>query len=336
LKLIITIDTEEDNWGHYSPTGHTLDNVRRILSLQQLFDDYHVRPTYLLTYTVAEDASSVSILKSVFDKDKCDIGTHCHPWNTPPIDPLEAENRKRNSMLSNLPSELQFKKINCLHETIQKNFGMEPIGFRSGRWGYNHDTAKSLHRLGYKIDSSVLPYTDWSQEYGPDFTDLNPQPYRFSPENIFQESPNGPLLEIPASVGYLQQNFMWCNWLSKTLKREPVKRLRLIGILHRLRLLNKVWLSPEVSNSKDMIKLARRMIKNNYKVINMFFHSPSLKAGLTPFVKTKDDERRFLQQIREVLSFAQDEGIEPIKLSQAVEDVLYSEESSGALPSIYS
>lgn len=320
MKLVITIDTEEDNWGVYTRSGHTLENIGRIPGLQQIFDEFRVKPTYLVTYAVATDPTSVSILKKIFDEGKCDIGTHCHPWNTPPFSPVEEEQTEWNSMLCNLPSELQFNKIRSLHEAIRRHFGLEPICFRSGRWGYNGETARSLERLGYKIESSVLPYTDWTNESGPNFSEQTPKPYRFSPDGIFVESESGPLLQVPATVGYLQSNFKRSNQIFNLLLKEPTKRLRLLGLLDRLELLNKIWLSPENSSGKEMIKLARRMLKNQYPVINMFFHSPSLKAGLSPFVKTGDDERRFLRVIREFLAFVREEGIESIKLSQMIDN----------------
>jgi hypothetical protein len=77
-----------------------------------------------------------------------------------------------------------------------------------------------------------------------------------------------------------------------------------------------VRLSPESADSRDMVKLAQLMIVKNYKVINMTFHSSSLKAGLNEFVKTKEDEKRFMKNIREFLIFTRDTRIEPIKLSE--------------------
>lgn len=316
MRLIITIDTEEDDWGSYRPTGATLGNIERIPALQELFDDYDVQPTYLLTYAVVADERAVSVLKAVYDQKKCDIGAHCHPWNTPPFEGENGDaNAKRKSMLCNLPPDVQFNKIRYLHETIRKNFGMEPISFRSGRWGYSDEVARCLHKLGYKIDTSILPYTDWACEYGPNFSDLSPQPYRFFPENALRESINGPLLEVPATVGYFQRNFNRCNRLFKTLQHQNVAPFRLVGMLHQLGLLNKIWLSPETSSGKEMIKLARRIRKNNYPFINLFFHSTSLKAGLSCYVRTKEDEQRFLQRIREFLAFTREEGIESVKLS---------------------
>jgi len=318
MKLIVTIDTEEDNWGMYSPAGQTVENIKKVPVLQQLFDDVQVTPTYLITYPVAADEASIAILKPIFDQGRCEIGAQCHPWNTPPFDPSKDASSRRNSMLCNLPVEIQLRKITSLHETILRNFGMEPTSFRSGRWGFSSDVSKCLYKLGYTIDTSILPYSDWSDwshEYGPNFSDISPKPYRFFPETPFVESAHGPLVEIPATVGYLQQNFKLCSKISRLFMKKPISRLKLAGILHRLGWLNRIWLSPEVSNSAEMIKLARRMKSNGYPLINLFFHSPALLAGLTPFVRTKEDEHQIVSRIKEFLAFTRNEGIESIRLS---------------------
>jgi hypothetical protein len=315
MKLIVTIDTEEDNWGHFSPTGHTLENIDRIPILQELFDTFNVKPTYLVTYPVASDSKSVALLRGIEKSGKCEIGMHCHPWNTPPF---EEENSERNSILCNLFSDLQYKKMSYLHEAIRNAFDIMPVSFRSGRWGYDQSVAKNLYRLGYKIDTSITPYKDWTTDYGPDFSDIPPRPFRFDCEDIYRELPQGHMLEVPVSIGYLQANFELCNKILKMLRKSTFNRLRLIGILDKLNLLNNVWLSPEMSDSKKMIKLARCLMKKDHKILNMFFHSTTLKAGLNDYVKTKDDEKRFLQSIKDFLSFAIDAGIESIRLSDSL------------------
>jgi hypothetical protein len=159
---------------------------------------------------------------------------------------------------------------------------------------------------------------DWSDEQGPNFSEISPRLFKFSCDNIFEHAPDGALLEVPATVGFFQSNFTLCNGIFKLLTRKPLKRMVLHAVLHKLNLLNRVWLSPEVADAKTMIRLARRMRKNDYKLVNLFFHSPSLKHGLTPFVRTKDDEKTFLRRIREFLIFATDTGITSISLSEAL------------------
>jgi len=318
LKLIITIDTEEDNWGNFISKGYTLENLKMIPVLQDLFDKYGVKPTYLITYPVATDESSIKTLKVIHADGRCEIGSHCHPWNTPPF---EEETNAHNSMLCNLSADLQYMKLEQLHKVIKKNFGITPLSFRSGRWGYNQDIAKNLYKLGYKIDTSIASYSDWTSYHGPDFSDITPRHFRFSTEDAFIESTEGQLVEVPATVGFLQGNFTLSNFMLKNLQKKPLSYLRCAGILDRLGLLNKVWLSPEVSNSKGMIKLARTMIKMDYPFLNMVFHSTTLKAGLTPFVKTSADEKEFLKRIKDFISFTRAEGIESIKLKETLSEI---------------
>lgn len=315
MKLIITIDTEEDNWGNYIPSGYTLENIGQIPELQNLFDEFKALPTYLVTYSVATDPRAVSILRQISEQDRCEIGTHCHPWHTPPFG---EENAEEKSMLCNLPYDLQFRKIERLHQTIIENFLTVPVSFRAGRWGYSRDVANSLNKLGYKVDSSILPLIDWTNYYGPDFSEVFPEPYRFHPEAIFKPAARGDLLEVPATIGFTQMNFRSSNNLFNFLKRNPFNRLRLLGVLDRLGLLNKIWLSPEQSSAEEMIALIKTFIKKKAPLINLFFHSPTLQIGLTPYVRTEADKREFMARIRAVLSFAKEAGIGSVRLSDAI------------------
>ncbi len=313
---MITIDTEEDNWGEYTEKNPTLKNIDKIHYLNDLFEKYNIKASYLITYPIAVDQKSVGILKPIMDQGQCEIGTHPHPWNTPPF--VEAKN-ERNSMLCNLPPGLQYNKIEYLHNAIRDNFGIEPISFRSGRWGYNEDVAKNIFKLGYKVDSSISPYTNWKAVHGPDFSKLSPEPYRFSVHNIYRKAANGDLLEIPATIGYRQRNFNVCNAINRRLHTMSLNKLRIPGLLKKLNIINKTLLSPESSTIDDMIKLTEAMIKNNYTLINMFFHSPSLKAGLTKFTRTKSDENEILNRIEGFLIFSKERGFNSIKLSEYID-----------------
>lgn len=315
MYLTVTIDTEEDNWGQYSLNGYATENIKSIPKIQNLFDEYHVLPTYLITYPVATDQEAVSILKGIARKGKCEIGTHCHPWNTPPL--VEDFNEK-NSMLCNLPDDLQFNKIAALHRKIIGNLGIEPVSFRAGRWGFSHNVARSIHRLGYRVDTSMTPYIDWRCYHGPDFSHVSPKCYKLPFHDSNPGSSSGHLFEIPPTIGYFQKNFPLCNSVYKFINRKYIRYTRIIGILYRLNILNKVWLSPEINTADEMIRLTDRMRGNGYPVINMTFHSPSLKHGFSPFVRTEEDEGKFHDRIRAFLEYTKKIGVKSIKLSDAV------------------
>ena len=315
MKLIVTIDTEEDNWGRYSATDNPVENIEKIVPLQKMFDEYGVRPTYLVTYPVATNPRSVAILKRILEEGKCEIGTHCHPWNTPPF---EEEINERNSMLCNLPEELVTKKLTTLHQAIFTNFDIVPVSFRSGRWGFSSAVARSLLALGYKVDTSVSPFVDWREYLGPDYRDFPLHPYRFNPDDIATPCDNGSLLQVPATVGFLQGNFRRCQEITKAVETNLGKKLHLKGLLYRAGMINKVWLSPEHSDAKTMIKLAEQVKAQECSVLNMSFHSTTLKAGLSPFFYTQKDEKDFLNRIETFLKYTSDKKISSIMLKEII------------------
>lgn len=315
MRLVVTIDTEEDQWGGSSHDGFSFKNIERIPSLQCLFDKYDVIPTYLITYPVAKDENSVKILRRIFDDGKCEIGTHPHSWNTPPY------NKEKNPlyhMLHNLPPEVQSKKISSLHDVIFKQFGVEPKLFRSGKWGVDMGLLKVIENLGYEVDTSITPYTDWTFNDGPDLSKFSPKPYWVGGDHNNGGNHGNGLLEVPATIGYLQRNYQFCSKMDAVMDNLIFNKLRVKGILSILRLFNKVWLSPEQSDDKSMISLTRRLKKKDYRVINMFFHSQSLIPGLSPFVN-KGVSVWFLKRIEDFLSYTKEDGIKPIKLSRLPE-----------------
>ncbi len=305
MKLIITIDTEEDNWGEFNAPSWPVDNVGEIPALQQLFDDFKVKPTYLVNYTIVSNEKAVSILKPILMDGRCEIGGHPHPWNTPPF---EEKINEENSMLCNLPSDLQFRKIQTLNESIESAFGVTPISFRAGRYGFSTEVATNIHKLGYKVDTSITPFTNWEEEYGPDFSDILPHPFLLNQ-----------LLEIPVSVGFTQSNFKQANIFFNSLKKSQFnKYTRLLGILSKIGVLNKVSLSPEFSTTRDMIKLTNTLKKKGFPYVNMEFHSTSLMHGAGQYIKTLSDKQQFIQRIKDFLIFARDTGMESITLSETL------------------
>lgn len=310
MLFLVTIDTEEDNWANYhSPP--VLSNLEKLKNLQILFDRYNVKPTYLVTYSVATDSDSVAMLRKIMEDGRCEIGAHVHPWNTPPF---EEERSDRNSMLCNLGKDLQYRKMESLHEMIHKNFSTEAKSFRSGRWGFSPSVAESLQRLGYNVDTSVSPYMNWDKYHGPDFTDRSPGAHF-----IFKgdENPDSYLLEVPATIGFLQSNFELRNAWFQRISGSMLKRFRLLGLLDKFRILNKVMLSPEMAGGGEMIALAESVKREGYGFLNMFFHSATLVAGLTPFTKTKDDEKTFLMRIEAFLEYVSGNNIRSIKLCES-------------------
>ncbi len=295
MELVVTIDTEEDNWHPFAPEPQTR-NAHEIPRLQELFEEFSIRPTYLITYPMAHSTPLVEALQPYARRHLCEIGMHCHPWNTPPF----SETREmRNSMLCNLPQEVVEQKLATLHSTITNVFGTAPTSFRSGRWGYGPHVGRALAKLGYKVDTSFTAFTDWSAYHGPDYSRVGPEPSSI----VFEEGDKrAALVELPATVGYLQKNFSLMTGIERLVRTKPLKWLRLVGILDALGVMNKVVLSPELSNAKQMIALSEVMMALHYPYLNLFFHSPTLVPGLTPFVKDQSELDDFYSNLRALFS----------------------------------
>lgn len=313
--LFITIDTEEDNWGDYDPRRYSVENIRQIPIVQELFDRYEAIPTYLVNYPVATNSKAVDILEPIYADKRCEIGTHLHPWNTPPFSERIVP---ANTMLCNLPQDLIGTKLGALHGRIKEAFGACPVCFRAGRWGFNGNVARALIDQGYLIDSSITPFVDWSDYHGPNFSGAYRDIYRIDPHHILEPTPEGKLIEVPPSIGFFQKNSTFAYEFHRFLKRRVSSKLRIIGILDKLNLLNFRWLCPELSDSHSMIRLARAFIENGCQYLNMSFHSTTLLPGKSPYVKDTRDLADFLDRIREFLEFADNAGFSSRPLSHAL------------------
>lgn len=319
VRFFITIDTEEDEWGEYQSSGHHVENVKQLARLQEIFDHFGAVPTYLVTYPVVKSDLAREVLGDILSKSQCEIGTHCHPWNTPPF---EEELGKRNSMLCNLPDQLVLRKIETLDMAITESLGVKPRCFRAGRWGFGSNVANAIQNLGYQVDTSVTPFVDWGNYCGPDFRNAPQQAYRFSPSDVLSMRSDGCLLEVPATIGFLQNNFERCHRLIQSISGSTVRRLRLRGILDRTRMLNFRWLSPELSNGKDMVALAKTCLLRSASYLNMSFHSTTLLPGKSPFVRTHAELESFLRNIEIILQFAANEGLVFANLSDVLREDL--------------
>jgi len=320
VKVFITIDTEEDLWDNWKRRDNPVENIDRIPLLQELFDRYGAIPTYLVTYPVITNKYSYRTIQKIYDKGNCEIGTHIHPWNTPPFEETICD---KHSFMCNVSEGLAKRKLLNLHNEIKGRIGIEPKCFRAGRWGFGPTVASCIDELGYLIDTSITPFYDWTKEEGPDFTNASCLPYHFKPDDVLSENSDGRLLEVPPTIGFFQRNFDRCAEVRKWILDSRLSRYHLLGILDRFRIINFRLLSPEVSSGSDMIRLAQNSIKNGNPFLNMFFHSNSLLPGKSPFVSNKMELMRFLRDIEIFIEYSANQGFVFAPLSAAVKEQLY-------------
>jgi hypothetical protein len=77
------------------------------------------------------------------------------------------------------------------------------------------------------------------------------------------------------------------------------QRLRLRGILARLRLASTVTLTPEGVTAEEQVRLIDAMLARGCRSFMLHYHSPSL-GKQTPYVRTDADLATFLNRIEAV------------------------------------
>lgn len=322
ILVTVAVDTEEDDWGSYARQGATVRNVRHVPLVQELFDRHGVRPTYLVNSPPLQDPDAVEVLGRLAEREDVEIGAHCHPWNTPPFRDDEAG----ESMMWRLPLESNRRKVGEVKATIERELGVRPISFRTGRWSFGESVARALADHEFLVDASVTPFLDWSHDGGPDYGEAPHQPYRFRPSAPLHPDPEGTLVELPTTVGFLRGDPVRAARIRRALEDSLLAKLRVVGLLDRLGILRRRWLSPEWSSAEELVRLADNSVAACQRVLAMTFHSPSLLPGATPVVEDEDDRRRFLGAIDRFLRHCSKRGWRFATLGEVGHEV-YSDDS---------
>ena len=294
--LVVTVDTEEEGlWGgNYPRTENTVENIRGVERFQTLCDRFGIRPTYLVDAPVVEEDWAVDLLRGIQDDGRCEIGTHVHPWCNPPF---EEETTPRNSYLCNLPEALQRDKIVWLTERIEQRFGRRPTSFRAGRYGLDIVGARILDELGYEVDSSVIPFQNYSPEGGPDFSRAPWTPYFVGGDDLRVPQSEGNLLEVPVCVGFNRRDFRRAQAIQKFVSSRWLRHGHVEGILDRLGVIRRIKFSPEQADAAMMRKLVNVCLAQQMPVMVMMLHSSSLVPGYSPYVRNDRQADRFFETL---------------------------------------
>jgi hypothetical protein len=294
-ELLVVVDTEEEfDWtAPFSRDSRATTAIPAQARAHEIYDRLGVVPTYVVDYPVASDPAAVAFLAALRDSGKAEIGAHLHPWVTPPY---EEQVTPRNSYHCNLPPALERAKIEALTGAIEKNFGERPTAFKAGRYGFGPNTARVLADLGYRVDCSLVPHSDFSGDGGPDFRGRPDRPH-WLPEG---------LLEVPLTVGFLgamPRLGESAGWLFDS---PSAGRLRLPGALARSGIVARSRLTPEGVSASEQCRLIEAMAARGHRLFSLTYHSPSLAPGHTPYVRHEADLAAFLASIERVLTFFRD------------------------------
>jgi hypothetical protein len=170
--------------------------------------------------------------------------------------------------------------------------------------------------LGYTVDSSVIPFSNWTSEGGPNFELAPHTPYFVGDRGLCEPCETGSLLEVPVSVGFNRRNFDRARSVRDFAMLPWLRRLRSVGILDRLGIVRRIKFSPEQARAKDMKQLVDAYLAGGAPVMVMLFHSMSLVAGQSPYVKTAARLEEFFADLDEVFEYClHRRGMAPATLS---------------------
>jgi hypothetical protein len=312
--LSVVIHTEEEfDWDRAHDRDATrVTHMRSIDRIQRLFEKYGIVPNYVVDYPVASQAEGYGPLKPYVEDGKALIGAHLHPWVSPPHE--EAVIR-HNTYPGNLPAALEREKLRLLTEQIAESFGVSPKTYLAGRYGFGPNTAAALEDLGYEVDISPAPPIDFSSDGGPDYSHYSSQPFWFDRKRK--------LLVLPSTGGYVGLLGRIGTPLYTLMTSPALHFAHLPGIFSRLRLMERIRLSPEDYKESEMRRLTRSLLNRGLRVFVFGFHSPSLEPGHTPYVRTASELEDFLTKCRRYFDFfvgdLNGKAMHPIEIKRLIE-----------------
>lgn len=298
-RLLFILDAEEEfDWSApFSRSNVSVSAMAAQMPAQRIFERYGVRPTYAVDYAVAANRDGYGPLLEFCQSGACEIGAQLHAWVTPPF---EEELSERNSFANNLAPLLERQKVESLTAVIAKNFGGRPKLYRAGRYGAGAATPLILEELGYEIDCSVLPGRS-SVSLAPDYTGAPTVPYWLGPSKS--------ILEIPVTIGDVGVARSFGAEMRDVLNSPVARRLKGPAFASRLRLLNRVRLTPEGSTLEECKHLTRTMLAEGQRIFVVSYHTPSLLPGSTPYVRSQGDLTRFLKWLDGYCEFFMSEAL---------------------------
>ncbi len=307
-QLAIVVDTEEEfDWTQpVSRSNRGTASIPDQARIHEIYDPLGIVPTYVIDHPVASDPAAVAFLGQLQREGRAEIGAHLHPWVSPPHD---EELSAHNSYHCNLPAALEHAKIAALTSLIEGNFGIRPVIFKSGRYGYGPSTRDALLALGYQIDCSFVPHVSFAADGGPRYYGVPDQPFWLDDARQ--------LLEIPLTSGFIGALSVYGPHCAPLFDNRYATRLRIAGALGRTKLLARSRLTPEGVSVQEQCRLLRTLVARGQRIFTLAYHSPSLGLGHTPYVRNAEERAAFIATISTVLRyFCDDLGGELTTLSK--------------------
>lgn len=290
-KLAIVIHTEEEfDWGGgFNVDATSVSHGEEIFALVQSLSLMGAKTTLAMDYPFVSSAQGQNCIANIkASKEiskKVEFAAHLHPWVNPPFEQTVGFVPEHLSYPGNLGYEQERAKLAELTSKISEQTGTRPVTYLAGRYGIGDNTHQVLNELGYKIDVSISPFADYRHQHGPDFRNFNND---IKLENKILSWPHSSAVVSPFSFVRNYFNSSPTSYSSENLFIKVLKKV-FRAKLHRL--------SPEgfsLTDMKNVVKF-QNALGQTYFILS--FHSPSVKAGLTPYVKNDRERGEFIEKI---------------------------------------
>jgi hypothetical protein len=198
--VLVGIDTEaDDQWSAAGREKNEVRNAERLPELQALCDGFGVRRRTSSPTRWRRARRAARSCASCSAAGHCEIGTHLHPWSSPPFRP---EDLRAHTYPMNLPRELLERQLTELTSVIEERVGVRPTSYRAGRNGFDGHSLPILERLGYTVDTSVDPLFNERRKGGPAFAGAPLVPYHPDYSDVRRPGASK-ILEVPISAATL-------------------------------------------------------------------------------------------------------------------------------------
>jgi len=296
---VVTIDVEPDNvWTN--TRSATLSNLRRLPLFHKVCQHHGVRPTYLITWSVARDAEGASLIEGLMKNNDCEVGIHPHLWETPPFLPQDVV-PSQAWVGSNYPSDALEAKLATLTDLVRGRFGA-PISHRAGRFGLDLRQVGMLLRQRVLVDSSVTPGLDWSATGAPDYSAAPVGPYQLRSKTP-ESGRETVLWEVPCTIRP--------GWRCRRMERTTLGR----AIANWLRM-GPTWLRCHPSAPMERLHGVCAWAQKRDLPLNLMSHSSEFSAGCSPYWRDEAAVEQHLRQCGQIFSWWQRNGVRPVTLSE--------------------
>ena len=126
---------------------------------------------------------------------------------------------------------------------------------------------------------------------------------------------DAPFWELPLTRGFTRLPFHVWQRRYATIQQSWLRKLRLLGLAEMFGVVRKVWLNFEQHPPKQLLAFLQLLRGLNLPHVCLTFHSSSLRAGFSPYVRTQADEAQFYASLETVFRYVKDHGFQPATMS---------------------